>query len=111
LVPCRPSVLDLDAIKTTLELCEIAKRPALIVLSSAPIRSKVVDEAREAIERRGGCVAPTIIRQRVAFQHCFIDGSTASEFEPDGAAAAEVVSLCVDVGLPACAQPHNLTAA
>ena len=34
-----------------------------------------------------------IIRHRVAYQHCLIDGRTAAEFEPDGAAASEITEL------------------
>jgi hypothetical protein len=34
-----------------------------------------------------------VIRQRVAFQHCLIDGRTAAEFEPGGAAATEISKL------------------
>jgi hypothetical protein len=40
----------------------------------------VVQEAIDAIEEKGGKVCPVIIRQRVAFQHCLIDGRTAGEF-------------------------------
>ena len=38
-----------------------------------------------------------MIRQRVAFQHCMIDGRTAGEFEPDGAAAKEIADLYADM--------------
>jgi chromosome partitioning protein len=93
LVPCRPSILDLDAIRATLELCEIAKRPAVVVLNAAPIRSRVVDEARDAIVKRGGQVAEAIVRERVAFRHALIDGRVAGEYEPYGAAAREISDL------------------
>jgi len=97
LVPCRPATFDIVAIRDTLALCEMAKRPAIVVLNAAPVRSKVVEEATAVIEAGGGTVSPVVIHQRVAFQHCLGIGRTAGEFEPDGLAAAEIKLLCADV--------------
>ena len=66
-----------------------------MVINAAPVRSKVVDEAVDAVKERGGDVSPVIVRQRVAFQHCLIDGRTAGEFEPGGAAATEIAELLI----------------
>jgi hypothetical protein len=38
-----------------------------------------------------------VIHHHVAFQHCLIDGRTAAEFEPEGAAALEIAALYADV--------------
>ena len=92
-VPCRPATFDIAAISATLDLCKLANKHSVVVLNAAPIRSKVVDEAADAVRERGGTVSPVVIRQRVAFQHCLIDGRTAAEFEPDGAAASEIAEL------------------
>ena len=89
----RPSTFDIAAISATLDLCRLADKPAVVVLNAAPIRSRVTAEAEEAISEKGGKVSPVIIRQRVAFQHCMIDGRTAGEYEPSGAAAEEVTRL------------------
>ncbi len=97
LVPCRPATFDLGAIGLTLDLCQLAKRPALVVLNAAPIRSKVVDEAMSAVTGQHAVASSAIIRQRVAFQHCLIDGRTAGEFEPGGAAADEIAGLLADL--------------
>lgn len=96
-VPCRPATFDIAAISATLDLCKLANKKAVIVLNAAPIRSKVVEEAAEAITEKGGSVSRIVIRQRVAFQHCLIDGRTAGEFEPDGAAAHEIAQLLADL--------------
>jgi chromosome partitioning protein len=93
LVPARCSILDLDAIGTTMDLCTLAKRPSLIVINAAPIRSRVVQDAIDTIKGLGGEVCPTIVRERVAFRHAMVDGRVAREFEPDGAAAAEIAAL------------------
>ena len=92
-IPCRPATFDIAAIAATLDLCRLANKQSVVVINSAPIRSKVVEEAVEAIREKGGKVSPVVIRQRVAFQHCLIDGRTAGEFEPDGAAASEIAEL------------------
>jgi chromosome partitioning protein len=107
LVPCRPATFDLEAIRTTLDICQLTKRPAIVVLNAAPIRSRVVGEAQQAVGDHGGEVCPVVVHHRVAFQHCLIDGRTAAEFEPGGAAALEISALYADVlsrlnvGMPA----------
>lgn len=107
LVPCRPSTFDLEAIRTTLDLCQLTRRQALVILNAAPIRSRIVEEAQRAVGDNGGEVCPAIIHHRVAFQHCLIDGRTAAEFEPGGTAALEIAALYADMlsrlnaGMPA----------
>jgi chromosome partitioning protein len=70
----------------------------VVVINAAPIRSRVTTEAEEAIAEKGAQISPVVIRQRVAFQHCMIDGRTAAEFEPGGAAAGEITRLLADLG-------------
>jgi chromosome partitioning protein len=53
-VPCRPATFDLEAIKATLDVGELKKRPAVVVLNAAPIRSKVINEAIKEVKRAGG---------------------------------------------------------
>lgn len=93
LIPCRPATFDLEAIETTRDLAAIAKKPAWIVLSAAPVRSAVTDEARRGLEHLGAKVAPQPIYARVAYSHAVIDGRTAQEFEPHGKAAEEMQQL------------------
>src|ERR1700759_4015903 len=97
LIPCRPSTFDIAAISATLDLCKLANKKSVVVINAAPIRSRVTVEAEEANAEKGGTVSPVVIRQRVAFQHCMIDGRTAAEFEPGGAAADEIASLLANV--------------
>jgi chromosome partitioning protein len=93
LIPCRPSILDLDAIGATLEVCTLARIEASVVLNAAPVRSRVSAEARTAIEGAGGGVCPVVVHERVAFRHALVDGRVASEYEPGGTAAAEITAL------------------
>ena len=96
LVPVRCSILDLDAVGASLDLCALARRSAAVVLNAAPIRSRVVKEAAETVASLGGDLAETIIRERVAFRHALVDGRVAREFEPNGAAAGEVTALYME---------------
>ncbi len=93
LVPCRPSILDLDAVLATLDLCNLAKRSALVVINAAPVRSRVVEDARTAVERLNGTVADVVVHERVALRHALVAGNVAAEYEPNGAAAVEISAL------------------
>jgi chromosome partitioning protein len=112
-IPCRPAAFDLEAIEATCDLAALARKPAWVVLSAAPIRSAVVGEARKGLVGEGVQVAPHMIHQRVAFSHSVIDGRTALEFEPEGKAAGEMRDLlgwaCGQVGLKA-RRPVRLSA-
>jgi chromosome partitioning protein len=111
LVPCRAATFDLEAIKTTLTLTQIAQKPSFVVLNAVPPRSGVGREAAEGLEGQGAHVAPVILSQRAAFAHGVIDGRTAQEFEPDGKAAEEVgrlyLWLCGIAGMPTCRQARE----
>lgn len=107
LIPCRPSQFDLEAIRATLDLCALAQRQSRVVLNAAPVRSRVVEEAGEAVRARRADISPVVIRERVALRHCMIEGQVARELEPDGLAAQEIAALyddmmqCLNAGLPA----------
>jgi chromosome partitioning protein len=111
LVPCRPAIFDLEAVEATMELSEIARRPAQVVLNAAQTRSKVAEEARERLERRGWQVCPVVIHRRVAFEHSLIGGDVAAEYEPGGPAAQEVTELFAALGLPTREHAHRFTRA
>jgi chromosome partitioning protein len=96
LIPCRASLPDMRAIKSTVEL--VRGRRAAVVLTQAPVgrgssEAAVVKEARDALKVYGLTIAPTVIRYRIAYQHAFSSGLTVLEYEPSGAAANEVRAL------------------
>jgi chromosome partitioning protein len=95
LVPLRCSILDINAMTATHELCEMARRPATVVLNAAPVRSRVVFETVCAMVALGFTVCGTTIHERVAFRHALIDGRVAREFEPNGRAANEITMLYI----------------
>ena len=94
LVPCRAGILDLRAIATTARIARLAGAPAYAVLNHAPPRApRIEDDVRAAVRQHGLDLAPVVLHQRAAFAHALTLGQTASEFEPDGKADAEVRQL------------------
>jgi len=94
LIPCRPSYIDLKAIATSVDLAQIAKRPALFVLSCVrPGDKSLPDQAEQGLGVYKIPVAPVRISQRAAFVHSLTAGQTVQEYEPDGAATKEITAL------------------
>jgi chromosome partitioning protein len=103
LIPCRPAILDLRAIGTTIDLTKLAGKPAAVVLNTIPPRGSLGEEAKLAVAGYGVEIAPVHLGQRAAYQHALTAGLTAQEYEPNGKAAEEVTQLymwtCTQVGM------------
>jgi chromosome partitioning protein len=103
LIPCRPAILDLRAIGSTIDLVKLAGKPCAVVLNAVPPRGGLAADAQEAIAGYGVQVAPVHFAQRAAFAHALTAGQTAQEYEPEGKAAEESVQLymwiCKQVGM------------
>lgn len=93
LVPCRPSVADLHAIRASLDICRIAQVRARVVLNAVPVQGPLGGQAKEAITVHGAAVAPMMLCQRIAHVHAYTKGMTAMEFAPRSKAAAELATL------------------
>lgn len=93
LVPSRASILDLDAIQSTIDLTKIVNKPALVVLSACPPRGQDPANAASAISNLGVEVCEEKLTQRTIFARSLLKGRTATEVEPDGKAAAELRAL------------------
>ncbi len=110
LVPCQPSIMDLRAMRKTVELLRLVKVPAFAVLNSVPSFSTIADEAAETIaDGLGLPVCPVRIGDRVAYSRCLITGQVAQEIEPKGKAAIEIEQLhkwtCEQLGMSASQHP------
>jgi chromosome partitioning protein len=94
LIPCRPGILDLRAIATTVRVVKLAGKPAYVVLNTVPPRaSNVLADARAAVAVHGLAVAPVALQQRAAYAHALTAGQTAQEYERGGKAAEDIGSL------------------
>jgi len=103
LIPCRPAILDLRAIHSTIDLAKLAGKRAAVVLNSVPPRGALGDGAVEAIGVYGVDVCPFRICNRAVFIHSLTEGLSAVEYEPRGKGATEFRHLykwaCRQVGL------------
>ena len=93
LIPLRPGILDLRALRTTADICLLARRPAAVVLNQAPPRGPMTGQAAAVIAENNLDVVPHWVGARVAFVHSLTLGVGVVEHEPDGKAAAEIRSL------------------
>src|SRR5499427_10910 len=105
LIPCRPSILDLEAIATSLDIAKLAHKPAIVILNAIAPSGSEADEAEEAITQLGGETYPIRLVHRVAYARAIVYGQAAQEYEPHGKAAREIESLHKFM----CAHLHMLT--
>jgi chromosome partitioning protein len=114
LVPCQPSIMDLRAMRKTVELLKLVKVPAFAVLNNVPPYGAIGDEAAETITTDLGLpVCSVRLGDRVAYNRCLITGQVAQEFEPQGKAARETEQLymwtCEQLNMSAVAHLNKLT--
>ncbi|PSB67536.1 chromosome partitioning protein ParA [filamentous cyanobacterium CCP1] len=94
LIPCRPAILDLRAIKDTIDIVRLAKVAGAVVLNAVPPRGQSIAlEAEQAIASYDMPVVPIHIVQRAAFVHSLTAGQTVQDYEPSGKAAQEIRTL------------------
>ena len=93
LIPCRPHLLDLRAISSSIELARLAKKPYFVIVNAVPPRGSLGAEADSAIATYDAPVAPPQLSMRAAYYHCLVNGQVAQEYEPSGKAAEEVNAL------------------
>jgi chromosome partitioning protein len=90
LIPCRPSILDLEAIANSLDIAKLAHKPATVILNAVAPSGSEADEAEEAITQLGGEACPVRLVHRVAYARAFVYGQATQEYEPHGKAAQEI---------------------
>lgn len=93
LIPCRPSIYDLEASQKTAEQIRNAGgKRAAFVLNAVPSRGARAQEAREALEGLLP-VSPVELHHLVAYSDALNDGRSVEEMEPHGKAAQEIRAL------------------
>lgn len=94
LIPCRPSLVDLDAIRRTAQLIKSARVPAFVIFNAAPHRATtLLEDARAIVEGAGLSVCPVILRERSAYRASGPIGRTVVEVERSSKAAREITEL------------------
>jgi len=93
LIPCKPSIIDLRAVGSTVDTALIAKKPAYIVLNQAPARSSLLDEAKDAVSELEAKLIPVQLVSRISHVKAFTHSLGVLEYEPKGKAAEEIKKL------------------
>ena len=96
----QPSIVDLDAVDATVDVCKLAGVPVLFVLNRVPSQGQEVIGTANAIEKRGVPVSDVRWGERKAFRYPFMRGLTAQEVEPESKAALEVRALFDELNMP-----------
>jgi chromosome partitioning protein len=93
LIPCRASILDIKAIQSSLNICNLANTKSLVILNALPSQTVIAKEAKQAIETIGGKVCEYTIGQRIVFNHAITAGLGVVEFDIKSKAAEEVQNI------------------
>jgi chromosome partitioning protein len=93
LIPCRPSLVDLDAIRRTAQLIKSAGVPAFVIFNAAPHSAMTLEDARAIVEGAGLASSPVILRERSVYRASWPLGKTVMEVEPKGQATQEISEL------------------
>lgn len=92
LIPCRPSRFDMKSIGSTVDIIQLTKAKAFVVMNVCA-RGHLGEEAKETLKKQGYPMLDIMISQRVAFSHAVIDGQSVHEYEPEGVAAQDIDNL------------------
>ena len=98
LVPCRPSIFDLETFSTTLDLiAAVGSKPLAAVLNAVPTRGKKRQQAAQVLKELDISVCPEVFGARVAFDHANTVGLSAQEYEPASKAAEEIQNVYMSI--------------
>lgn len=92
LVPVQPSPDDLDAVGSTLRNVRAAGANAAFVINRAKPRARMTRQARDLLAEYG-TVAPTELRDLVAYPEATISGHAVTEYSPRSSAARDMRNL------------------
>jgi len=97
-VPCRPGVFDLEAVKETVAFSRQMRKPYAVVINGAPPRrqdteSPMVTHARESLLGLNIPVWGGQITQRANYSLALAEGEGAREYDAESLAAAEIGRL------------------
>lgn len=93
LIPCKPSLVDLRAISSSVKIAQLAGKPVVTILTQTQARGSLTNEAAEAIKSYEVELAPMTIGNRMAFVHAFTAGKGVLEIEPQSKASEEITAL------------------
>ena len=98
IIPARPTVFDLGAVKETIATCRQLRRPYAVVINAAPakrneVESPLVAQAREGLAELKVPLWSGQITNRMNYASALAAGEGAREFASESQAATEIASL------------------
>jgi chromosome partitioning protein len=93
LIPCRPTIVDLQYLASTVQLTALRRKNAAVVLNAVQTRTIDRCQAEGAIGDMGINLVPVGVSNLVAYARAITTGQGVTEFEPGGRAAAEMRAL------------------
>jgi chromosome partitioning protein len=98
IIPTRPTVFDLTAVRETIDTCRSARKPYAVVINAAPVKREdqeapIVTQAREGLAKLRVPVWGGQITQRTNFCISLAEGEGAREYDAESPAAAEIQRL------------------
>ena len=110
LLPCRPSVLDMEAAAdTAARVRAVTAAPVVAVLNGCAPRGQDADQVAAALAGVDVQVAPVRIGQRIVLARSLLAGQVAQEAEPDGRAAQEVAAVLAFIACTLERREHSNT--
>lgn len=97
LIPCRPTILDLQHLEATVHLSDLRKKDHAVILNAGKARTIDRGQAKDALAGMGVNLMHTEISHLVAYARAPAAGQGATEFEPEGKAAAEMRCLVAEL--------------
>jgi cellulose biosynthesis protein BcsQ len=98
IIPTRPTIFDLTAVRETIDLCRASRKPYAVVINGAPVKrdeqdSPIVTQAREGLAKLRVPVWGGQITHRTNFSISIAAGEGVREYDSDSPAAAEISRL------------------
>lgn len=93
IIPCKPDLISIQAIGTTIDLIRLAKADARIALNGVPHYGDLTEQARAGLHIYDIPCAPCDIGDRIAFTHAYNAGFGVQEFQPRSKASHEITAL------------------
>lgn len=93
IIPCKPSVIDIRAIQSTIDICKIAEVKYFIVLNQVLPRSNLTHDTLKALKALQIPTAPVNIGQRISYINSVTQGQGVMEFDPRGKSYQEINNL------------------
>jgi chromosome partitioning protein len=97
LIPCRPTIVDLQYLAATVQLAALRGKNTAVVLNAVQPRTNDRFQAAGALSDMGITLVPVGVSNLVAYARAITAGQGVTEFEPNGKAAAEMRALLGEI--------------